>query len=48
MYRSRDYVPNLEKLRELVMKRIHNAPYVGNPRYQNAIAAVQRNTFVWE
>ena len=45
MYRSRDYVPNLEKLRELVMKRIHNAPYVGNPRYQNAIAAVEQKYF---
>jgi hypothetical protein len=46
MHKNRIYVPSSEELRNLVLKEMHNVPYVGHPSYQKIIAAV-RSQFFW-
>jgi hypothetical protein len=44
--RGKIYVPNSHELENLILREIHNIPYVGHPRYQKAIAAV-RSQYYW-
>jgi hypothetical protein len=46
MHKNRIYVPISEELRSLVLKEMHNVPYVGHPCYQKKIAVV-RSQFFW-
>jgi hypothetical protein len=46
MHKNRIYFPSSEELRNLVLKEMHNVPYVGHPSYQKKIAVV-RNQFFW-
>jgi hypothetical protein len=46
MHKNRIYVPSSKELRNLVLKEMHNVPYVGHPGYQKQIAAV-RSQFFW-
>jgi hypothetical protein len=46
MHKNRIYVPSSGELRNLVLKEMHNVPYVGHPGYQKTIAAV-RSQFFW-
>jgi hypothetical protein len=46
MHKNRIYVPSSRELRNLVLKEMHNVPYVGHPGYQKTIAAV-RSQFFW-
>ena len=46
MYRNRIYVPNSQELKILILKEIHNVPYVGHPGYQKTIAAV-KSQYYW-
>jgi hypothetical protein len=34
LYMNKIYVPNSHKLRSMILKEMHNVPYVGHPRYQ--------------
>jgi hypothetical protein len=46
LYRKKFYVPNFQKLRNLVLEEMHNVPYVGHPGYQKTIAAI-RSQYFW-
>jgi hypothetical protein len=46
MHKNRVYVPNSYELRKLVLKEMHNVPYVGHPGYQKTIAVV-RSQYFW-
>jgi hypothetical protein len=46
MHKNRVYVPNSHELRKLVLKEMHNVPYVGHPGYQKTIAVV-RSQYFW-
>jgi hypothetical protein len=46
LYRNKVYVPNSQELRILVLKEIHNVPYVGHPGYQKTIVDV-RGQYFW-
>jgi hypothetical protein len=46
LYRNKVYVPNSQELRNLVLKEMHNVPYVGHPGYQKTIAVV-RGQYYW-
>jgi hypothetical protein len=46
MHENRIYVPSSRELRNLVLKEMHNVPYVRHLGYQKTIAAV-RSQFFW-
>jgi hypothetical protein len=46
MHKNRIYVPCSGELRNLVLKEMHDVPYVGHPGYQKTITAV-RSQFFW-
>jgi hypothetical protein len=46
MHKNRIYVPSSRELRNLVLKEMHNVPYVGHPGYQKTITVV-RSQFFW-
>jgi hypothetical protein len=41
LYKNRFYVPNSHELRGMILKEMHNVPYVGHPGYQNIVVAVK-------
>jgi hypothetical protein len=41
MYRNIIYVPNSQELKILILREIHDVPYVGHPGYQKTIAVVK-------
>jgi hypothetical protein len=45
-YRGRIYVPNSQELKNLILREMHNVPYVGNLGYQKTIAAV-KSQYYW-
>jgi hypothetical protein len=46
MYRGIVYVPNSRELKNMILREIHNVPYVGNPVYHKTIAAV-KSQYYW-
>jgi hypothetical protein len=46
MYKGRVYVPNSNELINLILREMHNVPYVGHPGYQKIVAAV-RSQYYW-
>jgi hypothetical protein len=46
MHNNRIYVPSSGELRNLVLKKMHNFPYVIHPGYHKTIATV-RIQFFW-
>jgi hypothetical protein len=46
MHKNRIYVPSFGELRNLVLKEMHDVPYVGHLDYQKMITAV-RSQFFW-
>jgi hypothetical protein len=46
MHENRIYVPSSGELRNVVLKEMHDIPYVGHPGYKNMITAV-RSQFFW-
>jgi hypothetical protein len=46
MHKNRIYVPSFGELRNLVLKEMHDVPYVGHPGYQKTITVV-RSQFFW-
>jgi hypothetical protein len=45
LYKNRIYVPNFQELRIMILKEMHNVPYVGHPGYQKTVAAVKSHYF---
>jgi hypothetical protein len=45
LFQNKFYVPNSQELRNLVLKEMHNVPYVGHPGYQKIITAVRGQYF---
>ena len=41
LYRKKNCVPSYHELRSMILKEMHNVPYVGHPRYRKAIVAVK-------
>ena len=37
IYKGRIYVSNSQKLKNLILKEMHNVPYVGHPGYQKPL-----------
>jgi hypothetical protein len=46
MHKNRIYVPSSGELRNLVLKEMHDVPYVGHPSYHKTITVV-RSQFLW-
>ena len=46
MHKNRIYVPSSGELRNLVLKEMHDVPYVGHLGYQKTITTV-RSQFFW-
>jgi hypothetical protein len=46
IYRGRIYVPNSHELKNLILREMHNVPYVGHPVYQKTIAAI-KSQYYW-
>jgi hypothetical protein len=46
MHKNIIYVPSSKELRNLVLKEMHDVPYVGHPICQKTITAV-RSQFFW-
>jgi hypothetical protein len=45
MYRGKAYVPNSKELKNIVLREMHNVPYVGHPRYHKSIVAIRIQYF---
>jgi hypothetical protein len=45
MYRGRIYVPNSWELKNLILREMHNVPYVGHPGYHKIVATVKRRYY---
>jgi hypothetical protein len=45
IHKNRIYVPSSEELRNLVLKEMHDVPYVGHLGYQKTITAVRSQLF---
>jgi hypothetical protein len=37
MYRGRIYVPNYQELKNMILRKMYNIPYVGHPGYQKTL-----------
>jgi hypothetical protein len=46
MHKNRIYVPSFGELRNLVLKEMHDVPYVGHPAYRKTIKEA-RSQFFW-
>jgi hypothetical protein len=46
MYRGIIYVPNSLELKNMILREMHNVPYVGHQGYQKTIAAV-KSQYYW-
>jgi len=46
MYKGKVYVSNSNKLKNVVLKEMHNVSYVGHPGYQKKIVLV-RSQYFW-
>jgi hypothetical protein len=46
MYKGKIYVPNLGEMKNIVLREMHNVPYVGHPGYHKTIAVV-RSQYFW-
>jgi hypothetical protein len=45
LYKNRICVPNSQELRIMILKEMHNVPYVGHPGYQKIVAVVKNHFF---
>ena len=39
------YVPDVQELKLMILKEMHNVPYVGHPGYQKTVVAVKSHYF---
>ena len=45
LYKDRMYVPNVPKVKLLILDEIHKTPYSGHPGYQNTITMLRKEYF---
>ena len=45
LYKDRIYVPNVPKVKLLILDEIHKTPYSGHPGYQKTITMLRREYF---
>ena len=45
LYKNRVYVPNVQDLRLVILKEMHNVTYDGHPGYRKIVAAVKSHYF---
>jgi hypothetical protein len=46
LYKNKTFVPNVQCLKQMILKEMCNVPYIGNPRYQKTITAVKSHYFL--
>ena len=46
LYKDKVYVPNVPKVKLLIMDEIHKTPYLGHPGYQKTITML-RKEYLW-
>ena len=46
LYKDRLYIPNVHKIKLLILNKIHKTPYSGHPGYQKTIT-ILRNDYFW-
>jgi hypothetical protein len=45
LYKNRVYIPNVQELKLVILKEMHNVTYVGHPGYQKTVAIVKSHYF---
>jgi hypothetical protein len=45
MYKNKVYIPNVQGLKLVILREMHNVPYVGHPGYQKTMATVKSHYF---
>jgi hypothetical protein len=45
IYKGIIYLPNSHELKNLILREMHNIPYVGHPGYQKTIASIKRKYY---
>ena len=45
LYKNRLYIPNVPKIKLLILNEIHKTPYSGHPSYQKTITMLQKDYF---
>ena len=45
IYKNRLYIPNVPKIKLLILNEIHKTPYSGHPSYQKTITMLQKDYF---
>jgi hypothetical protein len=45
MYRGIICVPNSQKLKNMILREMHNVPYAGHPGYKKTIAVVKSQSY---
>jgi hypothetical protein len=45
LYKDRVYIPNVQELKLVILKEMHNVTYVGHPGYHNTMEAVKSHYF---
>ena len=45
LYKNRLYIPNVPKIKLLILNEIHKTPYSGHPSYEKTITMLQKDYF---
>ena len=45
LYKDRLYIPNVPKIKLLILNEIHKTPYSGHPGYQKTITMLRKDFF---
>jgi hypothetical protein len=45
LYKNIVYIPNVQDLKLVILREMHNVTYVGHPRYQKTVAAIKSHYF---
>ena len=45
LYKTRLYVPNVPKIKLLILNEVHKSPYLGHPRYKKMITILGKDYF---
>jgi hypothetical protein len=45
MYKNKIYIPNVQELRIMILKEMHNGPYDGHSGYQKIVATIKSHYF---
>ena len=45
LYKNRFYVPNIPKIKFLILNEIHKSPHYGHPHYQKTITMLRKDYF---